>query len=48
MELLATFLKLIFSVFSLGVVSQDVVFLSNHMREGGWWPPCYMNLVEVI
>jgi hypothetical protein len=35
MMLLATSLELIFSIFSLGVVSQDLVFLFNQMREGG-------------
>jgi hypothetical protein len=49
LELLATSLELIFLVFSLAVVSQDLVFLSNQMREGTPSPPwLYMNHVEVI
>jgi hypothetical protein len=35
MELLATSLELLFSVFNLGVVSQDLDFQFNQMREGG-------------
>jgi hypothetical protein len=38
MELLATSLELLFSVFNLGVVSQDLDFQFNQMREGGQWP----------
>jgi hypothetical protein len=34
MRFLVTSLELIFSVFSIGVVRQDLVFLFNQMREG--------------